>query len=150
LSVVWPLLLILCATLPGYLIMAFVEPTLAGRAQRVLVSLALTAVFTILASAAVGAVFRSTAAAATTSYLVLLTVCLGPLLIWLGREAPFGPRMVETALTVSPVAAALQAAHTPGFTDYHLLPANWWLIGSASLAFLVFLIGWTWHLYRPE
>jgi ABC-type transport system involved in multi-copper enzyme maturation permease subunit len=150
LSVVWPLLLILCATLPGYLIMAMVEPTLAGRAQRVLISLVLTGGFTVLASAAAGAVFRSTAAAATTSYLVLLAVCVGPLLVWLGREAPFGPRIVETALAMSPVAAALHAAHTPGFTDYNLIPANWWLIGSASLAFLGFLIVWTWHLYRPE
>src|SRR5438874_802221 len=77
LSAAWPLVLLLCATLPGYLIMAAVEPALASRAQRVLLSLALTAVFAILASTAAGSIFRSTATATTASYLVLLAVCLG-------------------------------------------------------------------------
>jgi ABC-type transport system involved in multi-copper enzyme maturation permease subunit len=150
LSVAWPLLLLLGATLPGYLVMAFADPTLASPTLRVLVSLALTAVFAVLASAAAGSLFRSTAAATTASYLVLAAVGLVPLLVWLARGAPFGPRAVEAALTVSPVAAALRAANTPGFTDYALIPANWWLVGSASLALLAFLTVRTWHLYRPE
>ena len=150
LSVAWPLLLLLCATLPGYLVMMSVKPELATQMQRVVASLALTAVFAVLVSAAASTLFRSTAAATTTSYLALLAVCLGPLLIWLGRGAPFGPRTVERALTISPVAAALVAAETPGFTTYELLPTTWWIIGSACLALLVFLIIRTWQLYRPE
>jgi hypothetical protein len=149
-SVAWPVLLLLCATLPGYLVMAAVEPALASRAQRVVLSLALIALFAVLASAAAGSLSRSTAAATTVSYSVLLAVCLAPLLVWLARGAPFGPRAVGWVLTVSPVAAALQAAHTPGFTEYDLLPANWWLIGSVSVALLLFLMGRTWQLYRPE
>jgi ABC-type transport system involved in multi-copper enzyme maturation permease subunit len=150
LSVVWPLLLLLCATLPGYVVMMNLKPTLAVQVQRVVFTLLLAATFSVLVSAAASTLFRSTAAATTTSYSVLLAVCLGPMVIWLGRGAPFGPRAVETVLTLSPVAAAMNAAEHPWFADYTLLPANWWLIGSACLVLLVFVIVRTWQLCRPE
>jgi len=150
LSVVWPLLLLLCATLPGYVVLMTVKPELVLQVQRVVLSLALTAVFAVLLSAAASTFPRSTATATTVSYLGLLAVCVAPLLIWLGRGAPFGHGMVQAVLTVNPVAAALQASETPGFADYALLPANWWIIGSACLLLLVFLRAQTWRLYRPE
>jgi hypothetical protein len=31
-----------------------------------------------------------------------------------------------------------------------MLPANWWITGSASLLLLLFLRVQTWRLYRPE
>jgi ABC-type transport system involved in multi-copper enzyme maturation permease subunit len=170
LSVVWPLVLLLGATLPGYVAMIVVERSRASREPfklsqlagevvqgfgdptllRVLACLALTGVFAVLLSAAISTLFRSTAAATTAAYLALLAVCLGPLLVWLGREAPFGHGTVESALTVSPVAAALQAAAAPGFQEYELLPMNWWGIGSACVALLVLLGLRTWQLCRPE
>jgi ABC-type transport system involved in multi-copper enzyme maturation permease subunit len=150
LSVAWPLLLLLGATLPGYVVLMTVEPTLVYRVQRVVVCLALTAVFAVLLSAAISTLFRSTAAATTTAYLALLAVCAGPLLIWLGSEAPFGHATVQAVLTVDPVAAALQASHTKGFKDYELLPATWWIIGSACVGMLLMLIVRTWQLCRPE
>jgi hypothetical protein len=107
-------------------------------------------VFAVLVSAAVSTLFRSTAQATTTSYLVLLTVCVGPLLIWLGREAPFGHTTVQVALALNPVAAALHAAETPGFENYELLPANWWIIGGACVALLLFIRVRIWQLCRPE
>jgi ABC-type transport system involved in multi-copper enzyme maturation permease subunit len=149
-SVAWPLLLLLFATLPGYIVMMSVKPDLAYQMQQVVASLVLTAIFAVLVSAAISSLFRSTAAATTVSYLVLLIIFLGPLLIWLGRGAPFGRGTVEMALTLSPVAAALQAAETPGFRDYQLLPNTWWLIGSASIALLIFLSARVWQLYKPE
>jgi ABC-type transport system involved in multi-copper enzyme maturation permease subunit len=94
-SVVWPLVLLLCATLPGYIVMMQLKPTLEVQIYRVVATLLLTATFAVLVSAAASTLFRSTAAATTTSYAVLLTVCLGPLLIWLGRGAPFGHRAVK-------------------------------------------------------
>jgi hypothetical protein len=57
---------------------------------------------------------------------------------------------VQAALATDPVAAALQAAETPGFTAYELLPLNWWLIGTPCVALLVFLAVRTWQLCRPE
>jgi ABC-type transport system involved in multi-copper enzyme maturation permease subunit len=150
LSVAWPLLLLLCATLPGYVVMMTIKPTLVQQVQRVVVCLALTAVFAVLLSAAASTLFRSTAAATTASYLLLLAICLGPLLLWLGREAPFGHTAVQAALTLSPVAAALQASEMPGFARYDLLPANWWLVGGACVALLLFLRLRAWQLCRPS
>jgi ABC-type transport system involved in multi-copper enzyme maturation permease subunit len=150
LSVAWPLLLLLAATLPGYVVMMTVEPGLVHRVQRVVTCLALTAVFAVLVSAVASTFFRSTAAAMTAAYAALLAVCVAPLLVWLGRDAPFGHSTVEAALAINPVAAALQAAETPGFAGYDLLPLNWWVIGGACVALLVVLGVRTWQLCRPE
>jgi hypothetical protein len=150
LSVAWPLLLLLGATLPGYVVLMTVKPALLSQMQRVVFCLVLTAVFAVLLSATVSTLFRSTAAATTAAYLVLLAVCVGPLLVWLGRDAPFGHRTVEAMLTVNPVAAALQASQTPGFSHYQLLPANGWIVGSACVALLVFLGVRIRQLCRPE
>jgi ABC-type transport system involved in multi-copper enzyme maturation permease subunit len=150
LSVVWPLLLLLCATLPGYVVMMTLKPDSSLQIHRVVICLALTGVFTLLVSAAVSTLFRSTALATTVSYLAILAVCLGTLLIWLGRGAPFGHGTVEFVLTLNPVAAALQASATPGFTQYTVLPANWWIVGSVCVALLVFLGVRMWQLSRPE
>jgi ABC-type transport system involved in multi-copper enzyme maturation permease subunit len=150
LSVAWPLFLLLCATLPGYVVMMCVKPDLIVQMERVIVCLALTAVFTVLVSATASSWLRSTAAATTVSYLILLAVCLGPLLIWLGRGAPFGTATVETALLFSPVAAALQAAETPGFTTYQLFATTLWLLILASVGMLILLTVRTGQLCRPE
>jgi ABC-type transport system involved in multi-copper enzyme maturation permease subunit len=150
LSVAWPLLLLLCATLPGYVVMLAIKPTLAPQVQRVVICLTLTAVFAVLVSASASSLFRSTAAAMTASYVALLVVCVGPLLIWWGREAPFGHMLVQVVLSIDPVAAALQAADAPGFARYELLPANWWVIGTACVGLLAFLGLRTWQLCRPE
>lgn len=150
LSVGWPLFLLLCATLPGYVAMIAYRPSLIYPFQRIVACLVLTAVFAVLVSAAASTLFRSTAASTTASYLALLAVCLAPLLIWLGRGAPFGHATVQAALFVDPVAAALQAADAPGFNQYELLPLNWWIIGSTCVALLLFLGLRTWQLYRPE
>jgi ABC-type transport system involved in multi-copper enzyme maturation permease subunit len=149
-SVAWPLLLLLCATLPGYVVMMTIKPTLIVQVQRVVCCLLLTAVFAVLLSAAISTLFRSSATATTASYVALLAICVGPMLIWLGRDAPFGHATVQAVLTIDPVAAALQASETPGFTDYELLPANWWVIGSACVALLLFLGLRVWRLTRPE
>src|SRR5262249_3142299 len=150
LSVAWPLLLLLCATLPGYVVMMTITPALIHQVQRVVACLVLAAVFAVLVSAAARPLFRSTAAATTASYLVLLAVTVGPLLVWLGREAPFGHATVQAALSIDPVAAALRASDTPGFAQYELLPATWWIVGSACVALLIFLRLRVWQLFRPE
>jgi ABC-type transport system involved in multi-copper enzyme maturation permease subunit len=149
-SVVWPVVLLLCATVPGYVVLLIIEPEQAPRVQRVVACLALTAVFVVLVSGAASSFFRSTAASMTASYVVLLTLCLGPLLIWLARDAPFGHATVEAALLLSPVAAALQASDMQGFNQYELLPLNWWIIGSACVVLLLVLSLRTWRLFVRE
>jgi ABC-type transport system involved in multi-copper enzyme maturation permease subunit len=150
LSVAWPLFLVLSATLPGYVVMIAIEPELTRQVLRVLGCLGMTAVFAALLGAAVGSLFRHTAAATTVAYLALLAVCAGPLLFWLGRDAPFGHRTVEIVLTVDPLAAALNASNNLAFTRYDLLPANWWFLAGACLVLLAFLFFRTWQLTRPQ
>ena len=150
LSVAWPLVLLLAATLPGYVIMMTVEPKLAPRVGRVLACLGLTAAFALLWSAAVSSFFRSTAAATTAAYTGLLAVCVAPFLVWMAREAPFGHSAVTAVLSADPVAAALQASAMPGFERYELLPTNWWIIGSACVALLVVFAVRVRQLCRPE
>jgi ABC-type transport system involved in multi-copper enzyme maturation permease subunit len=149
-SVAWPLVLLLCATLPGYIAMIAFQPTLIWQVQRVVLCLALTAVFAVLVSATASTLFRSTAAATTASYLALLSVCVGPLLVWLGEDKPFGHDTVQAVLRFDPVAAALQASAAPGFTHYEILHANWWIIGSSCVVLLLVLTARIWKLYQPE
>jgi ABC-type transport system involved in multi-copper enzyme maturation permease subunit len=149
-SVAWPLVLLLFGTLPGYLFLMTIKPELMSQVERVVGCLVVTAVLVVLISAAASAAFRTTAVATAVSYLAILGVCVLPLLIWLGRDAPFGHTTVEAALTISPVAAALCASQTPGFAIYQLLPANWQVVGCLSVVLLLFLWIRTRQLYRPE
>jgi hypothetical protein len=150
LSVVATLLLILLATLPGYLVMIWIRPEMWAEISRVLLSLVWTAVFALLVSAAVGSLFRRTAPATTAAYTVLVAVSAGTLLVWLGRDAPFGHDFVERVLVANPLAAALSVIEMPGFTQYNLVPANWWFLGYASAGCLLALFVETWRLTRPE
>lgn len=149
-SVGWPLLLLLLATLPGYVVLMTLEPTRVAQVQRVVACLALTAVFAVLLSAFVSSLYRSTAAATTAAYVLVLGICVSPFLLYLGAGAPFGHTTVQAGLVLTPVAAALQAADVKGFRTYELLPLNWYLIGGACVALLVLLRVRVWQLYRPE
>jgi ABC-type transport system involved in multi-copper enzyme maturation permease subunit len=149
-SAVGPVALLLCATLPGYVVMSTIKPETAGQIWRVLSCLGLMAIFAITVGAAASSLFRTTAVSTAVAYAVLAAVCVVPLLIWLGRDGPFGYPAVRAALIINPVAAALCAAEAPGFARYDLLPANWWVIGGASLVLLLVLIIRTRRLYRPD
>jgi ABC-type transport system involved in multi-copper enzyme maturation permease subunit len=150
LSVVLTLALVLCATLPGYLVMVYIEPGLRFQVQRVIICLGATAGFAMLLSAAVGSLFRRTAPATAVAYAALLAVCAGPLLVWMGRNSPFGHGTVEAALSINPIAAALSVIRMPGFLEYNLLPANWWFLGISSGMSLLVLIAQTRRLTQPQ
>lgn len=150
LSVILTLLLVLCATLPGYVVMVYIEPGLKLQVQRVVICLFATAGFAMILSAAVGSLFRRTAPATATAYAALLLVCGGPLLVWLGRDAPFGHDTVERALLINPIAAALSVIRVSGFRDYQLIPGNWWFLGIASVICLLVLIARTRQISRPR
>jgi hypothetical protein len=149
-SVVWPLALILLATLPGYAVMMYIMPVLAQQISYVLICLVLAAVFALLLSATVSSFFRRTAPATITAYSILVGIWGGTTLVWLGRDAPFGHRIVESALLINPMAAALSVLEVPGFVGYDLVPANWWFVGAACVACLVVMTVQIWRLTRPE
>jgi ABC-type transport system involved in multi-copper enzyme maturation permease subunit len=149
-SVVWTLLLILLATLPGYAVMMYIDPRMELQIKRVLICLLATAGFSLVLSAAVSSLFRRTAPAITTAYVLLFGICAGTLLVWLGRDAPFGHSAVEAALTINPLAATLSVIKAPGFGQYELLPSNWWFLGLASGCSLLVLVTQTLRLIRPQ
>jgi hypothetical protein len=149
-SVAWTMLLILLATLPGYVVMIYVKPVLERQVLFVVASLLLASAFTMIVSAAVGSFFRRTTPATMTSYAVLATITGLPLLIWLGRGAPFGYRVVQSALLVDPISSALTFMQAGGFHEYHLVPGNWYfLAGGCVIGLLVFWMR-TCRLMRPD
>ncbi|MEX1223761.1 MAG: hypothetical protein WEA31_04355, partial [Pirellulales bacterium] len=138
------------ATLPGYALMMVIKPILRQQVLYVLFSLVLTAAFAIILSTTISSFFRRTAPATITAYAILIGLCGGTTLVWLGRDAPFGHAVVENVLRFNPMLAALSIIETPGFENYNLVPANWWIIGGATLLLLVVLHIQTWRLTRPE
>lgn len=150
LSVLWPLGLLLTATLPGYLVMMAIDPRMGPEISRVLTTLLLTALYALVASAAVGSLFRRTAPATTAAYTLIVAQYAGTMLVWLGRDAPFGRTIVESVLCLNPLAAALSLLQTPGFAEYRLVPANWWWLGGGAVFFLGLLAVQTVRLTRPQ
>ena len=149
-SVVWTLLLILLATLPGYLVLIYIDTDLWGQISRVLICLVLTAVLALTLSAAASSLCRRTTVAMTVAYVLLVGIFVGTMVVWMGRGAPFGHSTVEAALLINPMAAALSLAGMPGFTEYTLVPASWKLTGAASVLLLMILFVRTWRLTRPQ
>lgn len=149
-SALLPLILLLGATMPGYMVMAYIEPSMSLQVQQVVICLALTAVFAMSCSAAVGAFFRRSAVAMASAYAVLLSICCLPMLIWMGRDAPFGHDVVETALSFSSIAAAFSVIRMPDFEHYNLVPANWWFMGIGTVVCLIVLPAWAWRISKPQ
>jgi ABC-type transport system involved in multi-copper enzyme maturation permease subunit len=150
LSVILTLILLLCATLPGYAVMVYIDDGMRSQVERVVICLAATAGFAMLLSAGIGSLFRSTAPATIAAYTALIVICAGPLLIWAGRDAPFGHGTVEAALMINPVAAPLSVIRAAGFENYHLIPGNWWFLGIASAVSLIVLVVQTGRIWRPQ
>jgi hypothetical protein len=149
-SVIWTLLLILCATLPGYLFMIYISPPVAIPVLKVVTCLLFSAAFTMIASITISSFVQRTATAMAVTYAVLLPIFAGTLLVWFGRDAPFGRSTVQAALRMNPMAAALTIIEAPGFEGYDLLPATWWISGGASVCLLLVLVIRTWRLTRPD
>ena len=150
LSALIPLILLLGATMPGYLVMAYIQPGMALQVQRVLICLVLTSVFAMMISAAVGSFFVRTAAGTAGAYSVMLVLSAAPLMVWLGRNAPFGHDTVEAALSTSSIGAALSVIQFSGFENYELIPMNWWFLGITSAAALLLLLAQVYRISKPQ
>lgn len=149
-SVAWTMLLILAATVPGYLVMTWIKPTMWNQVTLALFSVLLAAWMTLALSAAIGAFHSRTASATVTVYVVLLVVFLGPLLIWAFRDDPFGKGVVQTALSITPLGAALGVIGMPGFKEYELIPVAWQVAAvTGAVALVVYLLR-VLRLLRPD
>ena len=142
--------LILAGTLPGYLILIWIQPEMTYPVRQVLISLALAAVFTVSLTAFVSSLFKRTAPATATAYAISITLLIGTLLVWLGRDAPFGFEVVRTALLLNPVAAAMSELKVPGFEIYQIVPLAWWISGSLTLLLHIGLAIQVARISRPS
>ena len=149
-SVVWTMLLVLLATLPGYAVMSNIQPAMSGQVGNVIISLLVALAMVVAISGCVSSFCKSTAVATATSYGVLLLLFVGTLLVWLARGKPFGPLFVERLLRINPAAAALSEMNTPGFGQYNLAPASWWIGGGIAASCLMVLAVRTWLMTRPD
>ena len=129
--------------------MIYIKPTMWLQVQNVLICLLLAALYTVSIGAAVGSLFRKTATATTTCYAVLIILFLGPLLIWMGRDAPFTHEIVQASLAINPTGAALSIIEAPGFQVYELLPTAWWVAGTVSVCALACFGLQVWRIARP-
>ncbi len=149
-SVVWTMAIILLATLPGYLVMMWIQPSIAPQVQRVVISLVIATLLVVSISSMISAFWSNAAAATATSYSVLLMLFVGTLLVWLARGKPFGHSVVERVLMINPAAAALAEIRTPGFEEYNLTPMCWWIGGVISGICVLVLAVRTWQLTKPD
>lgn len=149
-SVAWTLLLILAATVPGYLVMTTIKPTMWNQVVLALISVFLAAWMTLGLAAAIGAFHERTASATVTVYVVLMLLFLGPLLVWAFRDDPFSHDVVQAALTVTPLGAALGVIGMPGFRDYELLPLAWQVAAATGFLALVVYLLRVLRLLRPD
>ena len=104
----------------------------------------------MLVSATVSSFFRTTTAATTVSYAILISLYAGTMLVWLNRDAPFSHSFVRQTLMFNPMATALSAIQTPGFEGYDLVPTGWWTTGAMCLGLLIILYIRIWRLSRPD
>ncbi len=149
-SVLLTLVLLLFATLPGYLVMIWIDPPMRWQVWQVLICLGWLALLATLLPAAVSSLCRRAATATTVSYALLGVICVGTLLFWLGRGTAFSHATIESVLKINPMAAALTMIEAPGFTTYHLVPDNWWWMGWLCGVCGVVLVVQTWRLTRPS
>lgn len=149
LSVIWTVGLILLATVPGYVVMIYIQPAMWLQVYLVMICLVLATVYTVCVAAAVGSLFQRTETATTSCYIVLILLFLSPLLVWMGRDAPFSHKAVEAALSINPTGAALSIIEAPGFEIYELVPGAWWVSGIISFAALLAFGGQVWRISRP-
>jgi ABC-type transport system involved in multi-copper enzyme maturation permease subunit len=144
------LLLLLFATLPGYIMMSYIQPAVGGQVGNVIISLLIATGMVTILSACVSAYSKTSAVATATSYAILLTLFAGTLLVWLGRGNPFGPLVVERTLLLNPAATALAEMKAPGFETFQLTPGGWYVGGVVCLVGLVILILRVHRLTRPD
>lgn len=144
------MVMMLMATMPAYATLYLIDDTLLTQITNTLMSLLLTAVMSLLLTAAISSMVSKTATATAVSYTLLVSLFLLPMLVWLGKDAPFTQETVEKALVISPLAGALKLIEMPQFMDYNIIPLNWYILGAISVISFCVLVVRTWQLSRPR
>ena len=130
--------------------MMIIQPVLQPQIVRVLVTLGLAAAAAVMISAAVSSLTAKTTTATLVAYLLIGVLWGGTLLAWVGRDRPFGHDLVESLLSVNPIAAAFSLIELPGFADYELIPLNWGLMTITCVVAALVVALQTRRLTRPS
>lgn len=149
-SVMWTLLMLLLATLPGYAVLILIDDSRWLRISRALITMLITAFFALLVTTTVSSFFRRTATATTTAYTLLVGLVAGTMLFHLGLGSPFSLNMVEAVLAFNPLATALNLIEAPQFEQYELWPANWYYMGGMCVVCFLLLLVRTRNLTKPQ
>jgi ABC-type transport system involved in multi-copper enzyme maturation permease subunit len=150
LSVFRTLLLLLLATMPGYLVQLLIAPRETHRILEVVVSLLLTSLLCVIGTTAISSLCRKTASATAIAYAIILALFGGTLLVWLGRQSLFSPGAVSLALRLNPLAAALGAMRMPGFSHLNVIEWNWGFMAVLIILSLVILTARTSQLTKAR
>ncbi|MEC7565300.1 MAG: ABC transporter permease subunit [Planctomycetota bacterium] len=136
LSVAVTIGLIVLASLPGYIILMWIDLTLVSQIWQVCVCLLMTCILVLSVSALISSFFRVTATATVVSFSVVTLIFAGTFLFWMGKGSPFNVEVVETALLINPLATALTIMQTPGFDPAEftrLAPTEVWSSATSDL-----------------
>jgi ABC-type transport system involved in multi-copper enzyme maturation permease subunit len=144
------LFFLLLATLPSYAVILKISSTQSTRVIQVLMTVVLTSIFAVTASAAISSLFQRTTAATGASYALLVSLCGGTMLFWLGQGSPFSRSTVESVLRFNPLAAALSLIQAPSFENYVLVPFNWYVLTAGIVLAVMVLFVQIWRLSRPQ
>ena len=150
LSVIRTLLLLLLATMPGYLVQILISPQQSHRIFQVLITLILTTMLCVVGTTAISSLCRKTASATAIAYALILALFGGTLLVWLGRGSLFSPGAVSMALRLNPLAAALGAMHMPGFAHLNVIQWNWGFMIALIILSLILLTARTSQLTKAR
>ena len=160
LSVFWTVFLLLAATLPGYVVLLWINPAdssgnlstlpLETQVKNAIISLVLATVLIISLSAMISSFFKRAAVSTAVAYGATTVLFASTFLVWFGRETTFGYETVRWALLFNPIAGALESVQTSGLTDYRLVPLNWYITGVLSAVFFVVFFVRTSMLARPR
>lgn len=149
-SVFRTVLLLLLATMPGYLVQLLISPRESHRILEVAVSLLLTSLLCVIGTTAISSLCRKTASASAIAYALILALFGGTLLVWLGRQSLFSPGAVSLALRLNPLAAALGVMRMPGFSHLHVIRWNWGFMAALIVLSLIILTARTSQLTKAR
>jgi len=149
-SVIIPLAILLVATLPPYLALAYIEPAIKQGIARSAVTLAATLLFVCSAGMFFSSISRKTSTSIAATYVVVVVTCVLSL-IGLLAEQTFSPGTLRALFLINPVVTMLGEVALRDIHDtFHLWLPNLYFLLIASGVLLALTVFRVRQLVRPE
>ncbi len=148
-SVILPVLLLLAATMPAYLVLGYVDESLIPGILRSSVTLLVTLLFICSAGIFFSAFSRRTSTSIAATYAVVLVVCVLSL-IGLPAQQHFSHGVLQILFVINPIVAMLSETALPALSeDFYLwLPNLYFMLVSTIIMLLIATIR-TGYIVRP-